>query len=126
MDVWTDRTPPRVATILAPIAIFLRILMDSVIGLDVFLRRAGEGNKPKPLLKETFAMNRIFANGFGLIVLTSVSLVNSAFADGPEKGAAAAQGLQQVVISNTAANPVPVAQPTPQYFQATQTVQCAG
>jgi transposase len=58
--------------------------------------------------------------------LTSLSLVNSAFADAPEKAAAAAQTPQQVVISNTAVNPVPVTQAAPQYFQATQTVSCAG
>ena len=59
---------------------------------------------------------RIFANRFGLIVLMLLSLfASTAFAAG---------GTSQVVVTNTAANPVPVAVQKTQLYQATQQVSC--
>jgi|KBSMisStaDraftv2_1062788.scaffolds.fasta_scaffold62382_1 hypothetical protein len=90
---------------------------------------------------------RIPANRFGLAVLTLALFASTAFA-GAANGAVAAQGPQQVVVSNTGANPVPTAVQgtvsvqgivslnpnaqampvtvqTPQYYQTMQTVDCS-
>src|SRR5262245_57025919 len=76
-------------------------------------------------------MKNLFVNRLGLIVLTSMSLVCSSFADSVDRTSASAaatqvQGPQQVIVTNTAAAPIPVALAGPQYFQMTQTVSCAG
>jgi hypothetical protein len=61
-----------------------------------------------------------FANRFGLIVLMMLSLfAATAFAGN-------APGATPVVVTNAAANPVPVAVQKTQFFQATQTLYCTG
>jgi hypothetical protein len=63
---------------------------------------------------------KIFANRFGLtIALVVLSLIASTTAF-----AAAGQGPQQVVVTNTSANPVPVTMQKTQFYQATQKVIC--
>jgi len=62
---------------------------------------------------------RIFATRFGLVALLSVSLFASTAAFAGNAPSAAS-----VVVTNTAANPVPVAVQKTQYYQATQSVSC--
>jgi hypothetical protein len=58
----------------------------------------------------------IFANRFGLVALMSLSLFAST--------AFAGNGTSQVVVTNTAANPVPVAVQKAELYQVTQQVSC--
>jgi hypothetical protein len=60
---------------------------------------------------------KILANRFGLI-----ALILSLFAS---TAAFAGAGTQQVVVTNTTANPVPVAVQKAQLYQATQDVSCS-
>jgi hypothetical protein len=69
-----------------------------------------------------------FANRLGLVAsffLMSLFPTTSAWAQ-KTTGTAAAQGPQQVIVTNTAGQPVPVAVQGAQYFQATQSLGCAG
>jgi len=67
-------------------------------------------------------MNKnFFANRFGLAIsFVCLSLFPSTFAwAGAAGNTASAQGPQQVVVANTAAQPVPVSTPSKDYFQST-------
>src|SRR5690348_5623299 len=66
-----------------------------------------------------------FANRFGLVAsffVVSLFPTTSAWA----QKTAAASGTQPVVVTNTAAQPVPVTVPKTQFYQATQTLPCIG
>jgi len=68
--------------------------------------------------RRTSMKKTIFANRFGLIALMSVSLfASTAFAGN-------APAATQVVVTNTAANPVPVTTQKTQFYQATQNLNC--
>src|SRR6266545_4194608 len=86
-----------------------------------------------PKKGETTMNLKMFANRFGLAILfvfLSLFPSTSAWAQKSMTTAVSAQGPQQVVITNTTAQPVPmvglVTVQHPQYYQATQTVSCAG
>src|SRR4051794_15307708 len=68
------------------------------------------------------------ANRFGLAIsffFLSVFPSTAAWAQ-KTSGTATAQGPQQVIVANTAAQPVPVTVQKTQYYQASQVLSCSG